>query len=93
MNVTLLIFILVYIAMGFGKLPGFKIDRTGAAVVGALAMMALGSISAQAAWQAMDYKTLGLLFGLLLFMLGMIYRRMDRVEYYARKAGSRKNKD
>ena len=36
---------------------------------------------------------LGLLFGLLLFMLGMIYRRMDRVEYYARKAGSRKNKD
>lgn len=65
MNVTLLIFILVYIAMGFGKLPGFKIDRTGAAVVGALAMMALGSISAQAAWQAMDYKTLGLLFGLM----------------------------
>ena len=47
MNVTLLIFILVYIAMGFGKLPGFKIDRTGAAVVGALAMMALGSISAR----------------------------------------------
>lgn len=36
---------------------------------------------------------LGLLFGLLLFMLGMIYRRLDRVEYYARKAGSRKNKD
>lgn len=65
MNVTLLIFILVYIAMGFGKLPGFKIDRTGAAVVGALAMMALGSISAQAAWQSMDYKTLGLLFGLM----------------------------
>ncbi|ALH96266.1 SLC13 family permease [Acinetobacter equi] len=66
MNLTLLIFLLVYIAMGFGKVPGFKIDRTGAALVGALAMLAIGSISAQAAWNAIDYKTIGLLFGLMI---------------------------
>ena len=66
MNLTLLIFLLVYIAMGFGKVPGFKIDRTGAALVGALAMLAVGSISAQAAWNAIDYKTIGLLFGLMI---------------------------
>ena len=66
MNLTLLIFLLVYVAMGFGKLPGFKIDRTGAALVGALAMLAVGSISAQAAWNAIDYKTIGLLFGLMI---------------------------
>lgn len=66
MNLTLLIFLLVYVAMGFGKLPGFKIDRTGAALVGALAMLAVGSISAQAAWNSIDYKTIGLLFGLMI---------------------------
>lgn len=65
MHITLLVFILVYVAMGVGKVPGFKIDRTGAAVVGALAMLAVGSISGEAAWTAMDYKTIGLLFGLM----------------------------
>jgi Na+/H+ antiporter NhaD/arsenite permease-like protein len=65
MDATLLIFLLVYIAMGLGKLPGFKVDRTGAAVVGALAMMIVGSIAPQAAWNAIDYKTVGMLFGLM----------------------------
>ncbi|WP_215895453.1 ArsB/NhaD family transporter [Acinetobacter pullicarnis] len=62
---TLIIFLLVYLAMGLGKLPGLKVDRTGAAIVGALAMLAVGSISAQASWNAIDYKTIGLLFGLM----------------------------
>ena len=44
MDVTILIFLLVYVAMGLGKLPGFKVDRTGAAVVGALAMMIAGTV-------------------------------------------------
>jgi len=65
MDAALLIFLLVYIAMGFGKIPGFKVDRTGAAVVGAMAMLAAGSISPQASWDAIDYKTIGLLFGLM----------------------------
>lgn len=65
MDLTLIIFLLVYIAMGFGKLPGFKVDRTGAAVVGALAMMVVGSISAQDAWGAINYRSVGLLFGLM----------------------------
>lgn len=65
MNMTLIIFLLVYIAMGLGKLPGFKVDRTGAAIIGALAMLAIGSISAQAAWNAISYQTVSLLFGLM----------------------------
>ncbi len=65
MDATLIIFLLVYVAMGFGKLPGFKVDRTGAAVVGALAMMAFGSISSKAAWDAIDYRSVGMLFGLM----------------------------
>jgi Na+/H+ antiporter NhaD/arsenite permease-like protein len=65
MHLTLLVFLVVYFAMGFGKVPGFKVDRTGAAVIGAVAMLAVGSIGPQAAWNAIDYKTVGLLFGLM----------------------------
>lgn len=65
MNLTLLIFFLVYVVMGLGKMPGFKIDRTGAALVGALAMIVVGSIGAKAAWEGIDYRTIGLLFGLM----------------------------
>lgn len=65
MGLTLVIFLLVYVAMGFGKLPGFKVDRTGAAIVGALAMMVAGSISPKAAWDAIDYSSVGMLFGLM----------------------------
>lgn len=65
MDQTLLIFILVYLVMGVGKLPWFKVDRTGAAVVGSLALIVVGSISPKAAWLAIDYRTIGLLFGLM----------------------------
>lgn len=65
MDFTLVIFLLVYLAMGVGHLPGFKLDRTGAAVVGAMVLLALGYLSPQAAWNAIDYNTIGLLFGLM----------------------------
>lgn len=65
MTMTIVVFLLVYIAMGFGKLPGFKVDRTGAAVIGALAMMAIDSITPPHAWNAIDYRTIGMLFGLM----------------------------
>jgi len=65
MDVTVLVFLAVYVAMGFGHLPGFRVDRSGAAVIGALAMVAAGRIGPQAAWEAIDYRTVGLLFGLM----------------------------
>ncbi|EFB72214.1 ArsB/NhaD family transporter [Providencia rustigianii] len=65
MTLTIVVFVLVYVAMAFGKLPGFKVDRTGAAVIGALAMMAIGSITPPNAWNAIDYRTIGMLFGLM----------------------------
>jgi hypothetical protein len=46
-------FLGVCVALAFGHLPGFKVDRTGAAVIGALAMTTLGEISPQAAWAAL----------------------------------------
>lgn len=65
MDLTLAVFLLVYVAMGVGRLPGFKVDRTGAAIVGALVLMASGRIAPGTAWNAIDYRTLGLLFGLM----------------------------
>lgn len=65
MDITVFIFLAVYVAMGFGHLPGLKVDRTGAAIIGALAMVAAGRIGPQAAWEAIDYRTVGLLFGLM----------------------------
>lgn len=65
MDTTLLIFALVYLALAMGHLPGLRVDRTGAVVAGALAMIAMGRISDQAAWAAIDYRTIGLLFGLM----------------------------
>jgi len=65
MTLTLAIFLLVYVAMAVGQVPGFKVDRTGAAVVGALILMAADRIAPQAAWDAIDYRTLALLFGLM----------------------------
>jgi Na+/H+ antiporter NhaD/arsenite permease-like protein len=65
MTLILAVFLLTYVAMGMGQVPGFKVDRTGAAIVGALILMAAGRISPQAAWDAIDYRTVGLLFGLM----------------------------
>ena len=65
MDVTLAIFILVYICMGVGHLPDFRLDRTGAALVGAMLLIVLGRITPAAAWGAIDYNAIGLLFGLM----------------------------
>lgn len=65
MDSIIIIFVLVYIAMAFGTFPGIKIDRTGAAVAGALAMIGFGFITPQASWDAIDYQAVGLLFGLM----------------------------
>ena len=65
MDITLLIFLLVYVAMAVGTLPGFKVDRSGAAIVGAMAMIAFGLIDPQKAWDAIDYRSVGMLFGLM----------------------------
>lgn len=65
MDLTIAVFILVYVAMGVGHLPGFRLDRTGAAIVGALVLLVAGRITPPAAWDAIDYRSIGLLFGLM----------------------------
>lgn len=65
MDLTIAIFVLVYVAMGVGHMPGLRLDRTGSAIVGAMILLVAGKITPDAAWNAVDYRALGLLFGLM----------------------------
>lgn len=66
MDPTLVIFLLTYLVIAIGYLPGFRIDRTGAALLGAIAMIVSGAISSDRAWASVDFGTLSLLFGLMI---------------------------
>jgi Na+/H+ antiporter NhaD/arsenite permease-like protein len=63
-----LIFLLTYVAVAIGRLPWLRIDRTGAAVIGAILMVVVGGLSLQAAYNAVDYRTLLLLFGMMVLV-------------------------
>jgi Na+/H+ antiporter NhaD/arsenite permease-like protein len=65
MALTVIVFALVYLAMALGAVPGFKVDRAGAALIGALALQVTGAISPDKAWASVDYSTMALLFGLM----------------------------
>ena len=69
---ALFVFAAVCAAMAMGHLPGLQVDRTGAALVGALALVAKGTLGAVAAWNAIDYRTIGLLFGLMIVSSGSL---------------------
>lgn len=65
-TVTVIVFLLVYLAMALGAIPGVKVDRAGAALIGAMLLQVTGAISTDAAWQSIDYSTMALLFGLMM---------------------------
>jgi len=73
----LLIFILVYLGMLLGRMPGLALDRTGIALLGAIAIVVSGRLQPEAAWGSIDTPTIGLLLGLMVvsaqFRLGGFY--------------------
>jgi Na+/H+ antiporter NhaD/arsenite permease-like protein len=69
----LVLFALTYVGLALGRVPGLAIDRTGIAVLGAVAFLATGSISVEQAKEAVDAPTLAVLFGMML--LSAQYRR------------------
>lgn len=77
---VLAVFGVVYAGMIAGGIPGLAIDRTGIAVLGAIALLATGHVSLDASWHAMDVGTLALLLGLMVvsaqFRLGGFYTRV-----------------
>ncbi|MBX3024329.1 anion transporter [bacterium] len=65
MPLVLAVFAVVYLGMLVGGVPGTGLDRTGVALLGAIALVAGGALGAAAAWQAVDVATIALLFALM----------------------------
>jgi len=79
---VLAIFGIVYLGMIVGGLPGLALDRTGVALLGAIALLSAGKVTLEQAWRSVDVPTLGLLFGLMIvsaqFRLGGFYAATTR---------------
>jgi Na+/H+ antiporter NhaD/arsenite permease-like protein len=85
---VVVIFALVYLGMFLGELPGLALDRTGVALLGAIAVVALGRSPIDRAWAAVDMRTIALLFAMMVisaqFRLAGFYTRVARQLVVAR---------
>ncbi len=63
---TAIIFILTYIGVALGRIPGLRLDRAGIALTGAALMMAVGAITPEEAYRAIDLDTIALLLGMMI---------------------------
>jgi len=62
------VFFCSYFVFALGKFPGLKIDRPGAAIIGAVLMVAFRIMTAQEALGAIDFPTIVLLFSMTLIV-------------------------
>ncbi|MEW6115576.1 MAG: anion transporter [Nitrospirota bacterium] len=91
---ALIIFLATYAGIALGGIPGLALDRTGIAVLGAIAFVATGIVSTGDAVSAIDFPTILLLYSLMVlssqFRLGGFYtwaalritRLMDRPQRF-----------
>ncbi len=66
MAAAIAIFAATYAVIAFGRMPGLRIDRTGAALLGGALMVATGAIPLEAAYRAIDWNTIALLLGMMI---------------------------
>src|SRR5215469_6483548 len=71
MTAAIIVFLLTYLVMAIGRLPGFRIDRTGAAIIGASLMLAANVLSVEEAYAAINYDTIMLLFGMMIVVANL----------------------
>jgi Na+/H+ antiporter NhaD/arsenite permease-like protein len=89
MTAVFIVFALVYLGMAAGKLPGLALDRTGVALLGAIAMVSLGALPFDDAWASVDMSTIYLLFALMVLssqlrlagFYSALVRRMVALEF------------
>lgn len=61
----------VLIIFTLGKSPVFRVDRAGAAIIGSVLMIGVGVMSFEEASQAVDYKTIVILFSLMVVVANL----------------------
>ena len=65
------IFAATYLVMAIGKLPGYQLDRAGAALLGASLMIWSGVLSLDEAFQSIDLETIVLLLGMMIVVANL----------------------
>ncbi|HTR11680.1 MAG TPA: anion transporter [Roseiarcus sp.] len=63
---ALVILVLTYFGVAAGRIPGLRLDRAGIAFLGGAAMIALGPLSLEDAFRAIDFDTIALLLGMMI---------------------------
>ena len=80
-SLATLIFAVTYTGIALGGLPGLAIDRTGVALLGAIAMVATGALLPREAARAVDFPTI-----LLLYSLMVVAAQLKLGGFYSRAA-------
>jgi len=68
---AILVFAATYLVLAIGRLPGFRVDRTGAAIIGATLMVALNVVTVADAVAAISTDTILLLFGMMIVVANL----------------------
>ena len=66
-----LIFLATYAVVALGKIPVYRIDRAGAALLGASLMVATGVLSLEEAYRTVDFDTIVLLLGMMILVANL----------------------
>jgi MFS family permease len=68
---AVVIFLATYLVVAIGKLPGYQLDRAGAALVGASLMVGVGVVSLDQAYRAIDFDAITLLLGMMIVVANL----------------------
>ena len=71
MIIAVAIFAGTYLVIAIGKLPGYYLDRAGAALLGASLMVGLGAVPLDEAYRAIDFNTIALLLGMMIVVANL----------------------
>jgi Na+/H+ antiporter NhaD/arsenite permease-like protein len=66
MSLVVSVFLLTYLGMALGRVPGFSVERTGIALIAAVSLAAFGPEGPETLGRHVDWPTLLLLFGLMI---------------------------
>lgn len=86
---AVLVFAATYLVIAIGKLPGSRLDRAGAAILGASLMVAAGVLPIEEAYRAIDLDTLTLLLGMMIVVANLRLSGFFRLvnDWVVRRAG------
>ena len=68
---ALIVFLCTYTVVALGRLPGLRVDRAGAALIGASLMVGSGALSLEEAYRAIDLNTIVLLVGMMILVANL----------------------